>query len=70
MYCSPFNTLNFVLSLIFEIPVRKERLSCGFPSFPFLVVTKITPLAPSAPYIEVAEASLRTVMDSISSGFI
>src|SRR5690606_33245974 len=37
---------------------------------PRLVVTKITPLAPRAPYIAVEEASLSTSMEAISLGFI
>ncbi len=36
---------------------------------PLLVVTRITPFAPRAPYIAADEASLSTSIDSISFGF-
>ncbi len=41
-----------------------------FPSFPFFVVMRITPLAPREPYMVVAEASFRMSNDSISLGLI
>jgi len=37
------------------------------PSSPFLVVTRITPFAPRAPYMAVADASFSTLNDSMSS---
>ena len=40
---------------------------CTFPPLPRLVVINTTPLAPREPQIAVAEASLSTVKDSISS---
>ncbi len=39
-------------------------------SLPLFVVITITPLAPLAPYNEVAEASLSTVTDLMSFGLI
>ena len=41
-----------------------------FSAEPRFVVINITPLAPLLPYIAVAAASLRIVVDSISLGFI
>ena len=42
----------------------------AFPSLPFLVFTTITPFAARAPYIAVAAASFKTVIDSMSLGAI
>ena len=42
----------------------------GFPFLPCLVVTSTTPFAPRAPYMEVAEASFKISIDSISLGLI
>src|SRR5690349_6977394 len=39
------------------------------PFFPDLVVTRITPLAPLEPYNAAALGPLRTLIDSMSSGF-
>ena len=38
------------------------------PTFPFLVVIKITPFAPLEPYIAVASASFKTSMVAIVEG--
>ena len=45
----------------------KETVSLSFSGF--LVVTRITPLAPREPYTAVAEASFNTSMEAISAGF-
>src|SRR5690606_1869890 len=50
------------------IPKFQEKLSCGLPALPRLVVMRITPLAPLTPYTAVADASFNTDIDSISLG--
>ena len=50
-----------------ENPAFKFRLNLGFPFFPLLVVTKITPLAAREPYTA-AEASFKIEIFSISLG--
>ena len=45
----------------------KETVSLSFSGF--LVVTRITPLAPREPYTAVAEASFNTSMEAMSAGF-
>src|SRR5574344_976406 len=47
-----------------------DMSSDGLPFLPFFVVMSITPLAPRAPYMAAAEASLRICIDSISVGLI
>ena len=56
--------------VLVEIPYCARILKVVFPLFPFLVVTRITPLEPLDPYIAVAEASFRIDMYSISFAFI
>ena len=47
---------------------EEENCTESFPSFPFLVVIKITPLAALLPYNAAAEGPLKTERLSISSG--
>ena len=59
---------NLKLRVLEEIEVSTRASNLAFSALPNFVVTKITPLAPRAPYTAVAVASFNTEKALISSG--
>src|SRR5882757_3103728 len=54
---------------MFWVEIEEEKLICGRPTLPFLVVIRITPFCAWLPYNAAAEAPSRTDMLAMSSGF-
>ena len=59
-----------ILRAICETPTFEVTVTFEIPVVPLLVVIRITPFAPLAPYMAVAEASFKTSIVSMSSGLM
>ena len=58
------------LPVIYFTPVELENVTFNLPSFAFLVVTSITPLAPLTPNMAREDGSFNSSMDSMSFALI
>ena len=68
LYSEALSTLIFLITPL--NPKFAPTSILAAPPAPFLVVMRITPLAPREPYMAAADASFNTSIDAISAGLI